>query len=281
VIYKHPNNDIQSFTHNLSETLHYLSNSKLPFLICDDININLLHQDTVLSVSNYVKTYNSYNCLELITKPTRITTTSNTLIDHIHTNSPATKLTPGILINDLSDHLFVFVSIKSKISKKWNLKNCNRHDYSNFNAENFVTEVQKALDNLPINQSNPCETLDSGILMLEQCLNEQAPIKKLSKAKQKLSYKPWITPCLLKSIKTKNRLYRALVRSGFSSQKAYAKYKKYRNKGIKQVIYWKSTKKAVISHNSCLVEMILGKCGSSLIPLLVLKKKFVRPRETI
>ena len=81
-------------------------------------------------------------------------------------------------------------------------------------------------------QSNPCETLDSGILMLEQCLNEQAPIKKLSKAKQKLSHKLWI--------KTKNRLYielytgytiyRALVRSGFSSQKAYAKYKKYRNK---------------------------------------------------
>ena len=62
--------------------------------------------------------------------------------------------------------------------------------------------------------------------MLEQCLNEQAPIKKLSKAKQKLSHKPWITPCLLKSIKTKNRLYRALVHSGFSSQK----YKKYRNK---------------------------------------------------
>ena len=142
----------------------------------------------------------------------------------------ATKLTPGILINDLSDHLPVFVSIKSKIPKKWTLKSCNRHDYSNFNAENFVTDVQEASDNLPINQSNPRETLDSGILMLEQCVNEQAPMKKLSKAKQKLSHKPWIAPCLLKSIKTKNRLYRALVRSGFSSQKAYAKYKKYRNK---------------------------------------------------
>ena len=52
------------------------------------------------------------------------------------------------------------------------------HDYYNFNAENFVTEVQEALDNLPINQSNPCETLDSGILMLEQCLDEQAPKQK-------------------------------------------------------------------------------------------------------
>ena len=151
---------------------------------------SILMHDTVLSVSNYVKTYDSYNCLELITKPTRITTTSSTLIDHIYTNMPATKLTPGILINDLSDHLPVFVSINSKIFKKWDLKSCNRHDYSNFNAEHFVTEVQEALDNLPINQSNPCETLDSGILMLEQCLNEQAPIKKLSKAKQKLSHKP-------------------------------------------------------------------------------------------
>ena len=171
MIYRYPNNDIQSFTHNLSETLHYLSNSILPFLICGDININLLQQDTVHSISNYVKTYNSYNCLELITKPTRITTISSTLIDHIYTNLPATKLTPGILINDFSDNLPVFVSIKSKMSKKWNLKSRNKHDYSNFNAENFVTEVQEALDNLPINQSNPCETLYSGILILEQCLN--------------------------------------------------------------------------------------------------------------
>ena len=115
----------------------------------------------MLSVSDYVNTHNSYNCLEFIMKPTRITTTSSTLLNHIYTNLPATKLTPGILINDLSDHLPVFVSIKSKISKKWNLKSCNRHDYSYFNAEIFLTEVQEALDNLPINQSNPCEILDN------------------------------------------------------------------------------------------------------------------------
>jgi len=104
-------------------------------------------------------------------------------------------------------------------------------EYSNFNAENFVTEVQEALDNLPI---NPYETLDSGILMLEQCLNEQAPKKKLSK--QKLSHKPWITPCLLKSIKTKNRLYRALVLVKRPMQSI-------KSTGIKLFIYWKSTKK--------------------------------------
>ena len=51
--------------------------------------------------------------------------------------------------------------------------------------------------------------------------------------------------------------------------------------GIKLLIYWKSTKKAIISHNSCLtVETILGKCGSSLIPLLVLKKKVRAPQRS-
>jgi len=32
VIYRHPSNDIQSFTHNLSETLHYLEQLKIAIL---------------------------------------------------------------------------------------------------------------------------------------------------------------------------------------------------------------------------------------------------------
>jgi len=51
--------------------------------------------------------------------------------------------------------------------------------------------------------------------------------------------------------------------------------------GTKLLIYWKLTKETIISHNFCLVEMILGKCGSLLILLLVLKKNFVPSKETI
>jgi len=76
--------------------------------------------------------------------------------------------------------------------------------------------------------------------MIEPYLNEQAPIKKLSKAKQNLSHKPWITPCLLNSIKTKNRPYRALVRSGSVVKRPIQSIK---STGIKLLIYWKSTKK--------------------------------------
>jgi len=66
-----------------------------------------------LLIRNYINTCSIYGCLQLITNPTRITPTGCTIIDHIYTNFPTEKLTPDILINDLSDHLPVLVFIKS------------------------------------------------------------------------------------------------------------------------------------------------------------------------
>ena len=42
VIYRHPGYDIGAFTENICEVLHNLSDKKLPFIICGDININLM-----------------------------------------------------------------------------------------------------------------------------------------------------------------------------------------------------------------------------------------------
>jgi len=75
--------------------------------------------------------YKSYNCLQLITKPTRITPSSSTLIDHIYTTLPLHKVTPGILINDISDNLPIFVWIKSAHFEKVDTKAQFKHDFSN------------------------------------------------------------------------------------------------------------------------------------------------------
>ena len=83
--------------------------------------------------------------LQPITNPTKITPSSCILIDHKYTNFPTEKLTPGILINDLSDHLPVFVFIKSKPLQKWKSKKYTKHDYSQFDSETFVSKVQKMI----------------------------------------------------------------------------------------------------------------------------------------
>ena len=50
----------------------------------------------------------------LIDKPTRITISSETLIDNIFTNELESKLTNGLLINDISDTFPVFTICRYK-----------------------------------------------------------------------------------------------------------------------------------------------------------------------
>jgi len=51
----------------------------------------------------------------------------------------------------------------------------------------------------------------------------------MSRTQRRLAQKPWVTSDLYKLIKTKNKLYRALVRCKFDKQE-YKRYKKMRNK---------------------------------------------------
>ena len=109
----------------------------------------------------------------------------------------------SVLINDLCDHLPVFVLMISKPLQKWKSKKYTKHDYSKFDSETFVTQVQETLNQLQIDQNKPSEALDLGILCLNRYLKEQAPVKQLTKSKKRLAHKPWITTGLLRSIKTK------------------------------------------------------------------------------
>ena len=95
VIYRHPGCDITAFAENIREVPHNLNDKKLPFIICGDINMNLMQQNAIPQVRKYVNAYKSYNCLELIAKPTRITPSSFNLIDHIYTTLPLDKVTFG------------------------------------------------------------------------------------------------------------------------------------------------------------------------------------------
>ena len=60
---------------------------------------------------------NSY--FPVITKPTRVTESSATLIDHIWINNPDTneqsKMKSGIIVHDLTDHLPIFIIRKANV----------------------------------------------------------------------------------------------------------------------------------------------------------------------
>ena len=81
----------------------------------------------------------SLDLLPVITKPTRSTSHTATLIDHIYTNT-VDRLTSGIVTVDISDHLAVFCMVDTPL-KKQNRQNMYFKDYSKFNTESYLHDI--------------------------------------------------------------------------------------------------------------------------------------------
>ena len=74
-----------------------------------DYNINLINYENHTLTSDFVDLLHSHSFISLINRPTRITSTTATLIDNIFTNSTNIENSfQGLLVTDVSDHLPIF-----------------------------------------------------------------------------------------------------------------------------------------------------------------------------
>ena len=167
------------------------------------------------------------NLLLIITKPTRLTDHTSTLIGHIYTNSPISQITTGILTVDISDHLPVFCIIKLQLPRKNSKKSF--RDCSKFNNELFLNDVNLINweDILKPDKSLHEKTQDA-ITALNKIADKHAPMKQTTQTKQKQLNKPWLTTGILRSIKLKKQ---KMYRTHFLSKdlQKIAEYKQYAN----------------------------------------------------
>ncbi len=89
------------------EEMFSKTNQKVLF-ICGDFNIYLLNPNKHNMTERFIDAMNSTSLYPKITRARRRTSQCATLIVHIFTNVLEEK-TSGLLINDISDHLPVFV----------------------------------------------------------------------------------------------------------------------------------------------------------------------------
>lgn len=81
-----------------------------------DFNINILNIDSHQPTYDFINLMSSNGLYPLISKPTRITGSTATLIDNIFTNNLEFNMVSGILYADLSDHLPVFQITQLKLT---------------------------------------------------------------------------------------------------------------------------------------------------------------------
>ena len=144
VLYRMPNSSIEVFNDRITDKLNVMNRENKLIYLLGDMKIDFLKTDEHSPTSSFVDTLYSYNVFPLITKHTRVTKNSATLIDHFLTNNleSESRHKQGILCTDISDHYAVF-----HISK--NNKNLNdntalpklKRDMRLQNVQKFVNEI--------------------------------------------------------------------------------------------------------------------------------------------
>ncbi|EDO42599.1 predicted protein [Nematostella vectensis] len=191
------------------------------------LNITRMANEEIEEITDeYLDMLFSNGLMPIITKPTRITSHTATLIDHIYTNCPISHVTPGILTVDISDHLPIFCTFKSHLKKTCEQQSF--RDFSKFNSENFLYDMNQ-LDWNSLHQSTKTlnEKTEDTIHAIHSVIDKHAPMKIASRAKKRQLSKPWITNGILKSIKHKQKMYRSHFFS--KNQEKVIAYKQYSN----------------------------------------------------
>ena len=108
IIYRPPNSKLNEFLSDLDLVRGKISKkNKLVFLM-GDWNLNLINHHCHKVTSDFLDLLYSRMFFPLITRPTRIMASKNSLIDNIFTNDPLCPSISGLFLNDISDLLPIF-----------------------------------------------------------------------------------------------------------------------------------------------------------------------------
>jgi len=244
-LYRPPNSDIQSFIERIEQILQTVRKERAITYCIGDYNINLFNVDTHKTSANFLDCMYSYGFFPVINKPTRITTTSATLIDNIFCNGlNDTKMFNGLLLTDISDHLPLFCIINHKLSVE-GPSIIYKRQITDVNINKFISKVSDA-NWCNVFESDNCQNAYTEFYtQFKKHYDDSFPLKKLC-----INYrnrKSWLTEGLKNSIKTKNKLYvKSLKEPTLSNIK---RYKEYRNK-LNHIL-----RKTEREHYASLIEM--------------------------
>lgn len=125
-------------------------------VIMGDFNIDLLKCDSSSYSHDFISSLQScYRLIPTIDKPTRVRSSSATLIDNIFINNPDQVVTCGNIVSAISDHFSQFCILKS-VKDKVKVNKFKVRNFSRFSADCFNTEVPQ-VEWKAIVEKNSCD----------------------------------------------------------------------------------------------------------------------------
>jgi hypothetical protein len=221
-----PSQVFDQFLDLFSQQLTDLVSLNKTMYLLGDLNLDVLNYNKCTQVTSYIDLLFSYGLLQTVTKPTRYTGKSATIIDHIITNFHSNAYDTVILTSQLSDH-FPIVHFK-KGPLKSNVPNYNEfRNFSQINLDSFRTLLHGTswdhvleCDDAQISFNRFHDTFFNLYELF-------FPLKRVKFNRNIHKLEQWITNGLLISRKTKIKLYKLSVSNPSACN--ILKFKNYRN----------------------------------------------------
>ena len=226
VIYRPPHLSVDTFLGDIEVIFHKLSSENKDIHLAGDYNIDILK--TNRSCQSFLNLLNAYAIHPVISKATRISSVSSTLIDNIFSNTIDRDVASGIIYSDLSDHLPIFTIVNGQPKQKESLQTSSFRKLSPENIYNLQQELKQEQWGDVLISTDAHEAYKLFIEKIHYHLNRNVPKVTNTKKSSKKPKNPWITKGILRSIRKRNAFYKTSLKD--PSQLNINKYKQYRNK---------------------------------------------------
>jgi hypothetical protein len=206
--YKPPSANPIIFINKLDELIVYCNHIKTDhFILCGDFNIDIMNYNNENSALEFLNTLNALALLPLISKPTRITEETATLIDNIFITNPH-NYNSGIIISDISDHLPIFVTLHNIINDETSHENRQiKYRLINDVGIRNLNDMLNQYDFSEIINTNDCDLAIKQLnLIVDKCYTSCCPLKTKTISHKDIT-KPWITNDIKSNIKRRNKYY--------------------------------------------------------------------------
>ena len=284
-IYRSPTTSKSStkiFLDNLLECLDICNKTSKRCFITGDFNYDLGDQNNI-HVSNFVELMLECHYFPVINKPSRITDSSATVIDHIWTNLHSHQIKSGAILSPLSDHLPVYMSINLQKHFPFTLQQ--KRFFTSQNITKFNQEL-KEIDILPILCEKDTNSAFKLLMTDYKAVFENSfPLLPIN-AKTKCS-QPWFDKDLqLLSVEKNKAFKKFLLKKSFFNRVKFNKTRNLYNRALlkkKQSYYndifqkFKNNLKETWKN----INKQLGKCKSTIFTSLKINNELISDSEKI
>ena len=236
LIYHRPNCNNNEFIEELTNLINIIKNENKIIHLMGDFNVDLLGWPGTCISRDLLNLAHGNNLFSLINKPTRVSNTSSTIIDHIWSNYYLNVKNSGILYSTITDHFPVFAVFDcGEITQQNNNDRItySYRDFSDYRINKFKMDLSETDWHLAMVSDDPNISFDNFFLIFKSLFNKNFPI--LTKTINKNHFNKFsITDEIKELIKKRNKLQRKYAKRPITYGTEYRTLRNKINKLIKQ-----------------------------------------------